>query len=189
MGTTSGILVWTGDEISQKLDSEGFSVIDLALPHRSTLVYAVCEDSSLRIYDQNYSTYLIKMDLPPEDPPIKVFVPETEYENKKLSLTNHLFLTTRGGKLYKFNLLQNRSEPSLLTKEDEEGDRNIIFRGVNILGESYELVSLWRDLKCRSDRKPTKVSLEATVANIKVILEENRKVHSLMEAETGLSIV
>ena len=112
---------------------------------------------------------------------MKIYVPETEYENKKLSITNKLFVSTSKGKVYSFNILQNRSEGKIISKEEEE-DRNRIFNGVNMLGETFESVSLWRDLKCSSRKHSTGVNLEASVSNIKSILEENRKVHSLMEA-------
>ena len=111
------------------------------------------------------------MTLPDHDPLVNIYVPDTEYENKKLSLTNKIFVTTKKGKIRSFNLLENRSEGVPLISGQEDEDRNIIFRGVNMLGETFESVRLWRDLKCSSKKYPTGVNLEATVANIKSILE------------------
>ena len=96
-------------------------------------MYAICEDNHIRIFDQNYSNYLIKISLPEGDPLVKIYVPETEYENKKLSITNKLFVSTSSGKVHSFNILQNRSEGKIISKEEGE-DRNRIFNGVNMLG-------------------------------------------------------
>lgn len=41
MGTSVGILVWNGEEIVQKLDTEGFRVNGFALPYRTGFVYTV----------------------------------------------------------------------------------------------------------------------------------------------------
>jgi hypothetical protein len=75
ISTSAGILVWSGDVITQILNVEGSGVVDFQLPHRSSLLYAVFEDGSLRIFDQNYSNHLLQLELPGVDAR-SIIVPE-----------------------------------------------------------------------------------------------------------------
>lgn len=57
------------------------------------------------------------------------------------------------------------------------------------MAKGFELVQLWRDLKCTSELKKMDVNLEPTVANIKAIVEENRQLYSWLESENAITIV
>lgn len=125
-------------------------VWNLALPHRTNFIYAACEDSSIRIYEEHYANELFKIYIPGASLS-DIFIPETQYENKKLSLNSQIYISTKEGTIYSLNLLKNSTEPRLLTEvHGEKKERDVIYRGVNRLQNGFELVSLWRDLKCTS---------------------------------------
>lgn len=47
-----------------------------------------------------------------------------------------IYVVTVKGEVYEINLIKNRVDfVSNLTTDDEEGERNIIFRGANLVGE------------------------------------------------------
>jgi hypothetical protein len=80
---------------------------------------------------------------------IDVIVPETEYDNKKLSVTSNVFVCTSKGCIYSINLLSNGSEAKpMISWGGDRKERDIIFKGVNKLPKGFELVSVYRDLKC-----------------------------------------
>lgn len=70
--------MWNGEEIVQKLDTEGFKVLNFALPHRTNFIYTVCEDNSLRIYEEHYANELFKIYLTGTSL-ADIYVPETQY--------------------------------------------------------------------------------------------------------------
>lgn len=99
-----------------------------------------------------------------------MIVPETEYDNKKLSLTSNVFISTSNGCIYSINLLSNGSEAKPIINWGDRNFRDIIFKGVNKLPRGFELVSVYRDLKCTTEQKKMNINLDSTVENIKNIL-------------------
>lgn len=141
----------------------------MALPHRTNFIYIICEDSSIRIYEEHYANELFKFYLAGSSL-ADIYVPETQYENKKLSITSRVYITTTDGSIFSLNLLKSSTEAKSLSGNEEKKNRDVIFRGVNKLQSSFELVSLWRDLKCTSEIKKMDTNIEPTVSNIKNIL-------------------
>jgi hypothetical protein len=81
-----------------------------------------------------------------------------------------VYIISKEGGIYSINLLKNSTEPKPLSNIADKRERDVIYRGVNKLAASFELVSLWRDLKCTSEFKKMDMNMEPTVGNIKNIL-------------------
>jgi hypothetical protein len=68
-------------------------------------------------------------------------------------------------------LLENRVEAvTQLGKQEEEMNRNVIFRGVNRVNDGVESITLMRDLKMSSKLMRFGVDMSKTVTNLKSIL-------------------
>lgn len=76
-----------------------------------------------------------------------LIVPETEYENKKLSLNSHIYVMTIDGDMFHFDMLKD-TEGTLV--HGAPRNKDVIFKGVNVLSRGFEFVTLWKDLKCIS---------------------------------------
>lgn len=57
------------------------------------------------------------------------------------------------------------------------------------MNHCFEIVSLWKDLRCTTEVKKIDVNVEGTVGNVKNILEENRLMHNWLEEETAVLVV
>jgi hypothetical protein len=162
-------------------------VNNLTLPHRTGLVYTVSEDGALRIHEQHYASALYKLSLPAAQPFAEVIIPETEYDNKKVSLTSKVFVVGASNGIFAIDLLEGAAEARVVASWENRRERDVIFKGVNKLARGFEVVTLWKDLKCTSEIKKMNINLEQTVENVKGILEENRNLHAWLESLNPLS--
>ena len=63
--------------------------------------------------------------------------------------------------------------------DEEDGGRskrsaNVIYQGVNVVGDRVEKIKLFRDLKCTSESERLGVDLSVSVNNIKSIIVKNK---------------
>lgn len=61
-----------------------------------------------------------------------------------------VYIIKSDGSIYSINFLKNANEAKLLSGGPEKRERDVIYRGVNKLPNGFELINLWKDLKCTS---------------------------------------
>lgn len=69
--------------------------------------------------------------------------------------------------------------------DEEDGGRskrsaNVIYQGVNVLGDKIEKIKLFRDLKCTTETESLGIDLSTSVNNVKAIIMKNKEFLSLL---------
>ena len=65
--------------------------------------------------------------------------------------------------------------------DDGRGEKSVIFRGVNRVGETLESLKLMRDLKLKTQVLKMGINADKSVGNLKSIIEKNRQIMTLLE--------
>jgi hypothetical protein len=173
--------------VKQKLDTEGMQILTFEVPKKTPLVYIVCENNTLMIFNELYSHKLFEMSLQIGTAAIReIILPDLEHDNRQIIILFVAYLADSLGRIFEVRLLENKVEYLQLLSEEEQNDRkdkNVIFKGVNRIGESLETIKLMRDLKITTASSRMQVNMEKSIPNLKSIIEKNRQIMTLLEYE------
>ena len=188
ISSSVGILWVHNKEIKQKLDCGGGQIFDFQVPKRSPLVYAMCEDRNLKIFNENYSQCLIQISTHAfQQTPRQILIPELQHDNRQLIFLFLIYLIDSYGRVLQFNLIDNKIQPvRTLGSQGSRGDKGVAFRGVSRGSEGLNMITLKNDLKISSTLSRYGASMEKSVNNLKGILEKNRALMSMLEQQTVL---
>jgi hypothetical protein len=133
------------------------------VPKKTALVYAICENNTLVIFNEQYSHKLFEMSLQIGTEQLKeIIMPELEHDNREILFLFVVYLVDSLGRIYEVKLLENKFEFLQKMSEEESDnrrDKNIIFKGVNRSSDSLQTIKLMRDLKITSSNIKMNVSL------------------------------
>jgi hypothetical protein len=133
------------------------------VPKKTELVYAICENNTLVIFNEQYSHKLFEMSLQIGTEQLKeIIMPELEHDNREILFLFVVYLVDSLGRIYEVKLLENKFEFLQKMSEEESDnrrDKNIIFKGVNRSSDSLQTIKLMRDLKITSSNIKMNVSL------------------------------
>lgn len=83
VNTSVGIICLHNQEIKQKLDAGGMNIVTFEVPKKTALVYAICENNTLVIFNEQYSHKLFEMSLQIGTEQLKeIIMPELEHDNR-----------------------------------------------------------------------------------------------------------
>ena len=113
----------------------------------------------------------------------QIIIPELEHENREIIILSTIYLADSAGAVYEVSLLDNQCDYSRKLGQDDDGrgEKSIIFRGVNRVGETLESLKLMRDLKLKTQVLKMGINADKSVGNLKSIIEKNRQIMTLLE--------
>ena len=113
----------------------------------------------------------------------QIIIPELEHENREIIILSTIYLADSAGAVYEVSLLDNQCDYSRKLGQDDDGrgEKSVIFRGVNRVGETLESLKLMRDLKLKTQVLKMGINADKSVGNLKSIIEKNRQIMTLLE--------
>ena len=113
----------------------------------------------------------------------QIIIPELEHENREIIILSTIYLADSAGAVYEVSLLDNQCDYSRKLGQDDDGrgEKSIIFRGINRVGETLESLKLMRDLKLKTQVLKMGINADKSVGNLKSIIEKNRQIMTLLE--------
>ena len=113
----------------------------------------------------------------------QIIIPELEHENREIIILSTIYLADSAGAVYEVSLLDNQCDYSRKLGQDDDGrgEKSVIFRGINRVGETLESLKLMRDLKLKTQVLKMGINADKSVGNLKSIIEKNRQIMTLLE--------
>ena len=113
----------------------------------------------------------------------QIIIPELEHENREIIILSTIYLADSAGAVYEVSLLDNQCDYSRKLGQDDDGrgEKSVIYRGINRVGETLESLKLMRDLKLKTQVLKMGINADKSVGNLKSIIEKNRQIMTLLE--------